>query len=195
MRFIREVLDSAAGSTYQFACSSGEPSRSVALPISCACTSRRRECVPMIRSVALAVSIMLAIPPAADAHRIKTKTLQIDHPWTGDMSEAKPPFDLVVQMVIRNTGKTTDVLTGASSPYAQRIELRRAGAGAHDAVEIKPGARVELSTKGVYLHVVGFKRVVDTYGYFPVTLNFKRAGAVKIDVMVEDVTVDLPKLN
>jgi hypothetical protein len=149
----------------------------------------------MIRSVVLAISIMLSIPPAADAHRIRTKTLQIDHPWTGDMSEAQPPFDFVVQMVIRNTGKATDVLTGASSPHAQRIELRRAGTGGHEAVEIKPGARIELSTKGVYLRVIGFNRVVGTYDYFPLTLNFKRAGAVKVDVIVEDVTVDLPKLN
>jgi periplasmic copper chaperone A len=149
----------------------------------------------MIRSLLFATSAMLAMTSAANAHSIKTKTLQIDHPWAGDMTDAKPPFDLVVQMVIRNTGKAADVLTGASSPHAQRIELRRAGAGPHNAVAIKPGGRVELSTKGVYLRVIGFKRVIDIYDYFPITLNFKRAGAVKIDVMVEDVTVDLPKLN
>ena len=193
MRFIRDVPDSAAGGTDQLACDPGEASYSMVLPRSCA--KHRRRCVLMIRSAVLAISIMLSIPPVADAHRIKTKTLQIDHPWTGDMSEAKPPFDLVVQMVIHNTGKATDVLTGASSPDAQRIELRRAGTGGHEAVEVKPGTHVELSTKGVYLRVIGFKRVVGTYDYFPLTLNFKRAGPVKIDVMVEDVTVDLPKLN
>jgi len=149
----------------------------------------------MIKPILLALIMVLAAAPAADAHRIKTKTLQIDHPWTGDMTDAKVPLDIVVQMVIRNTGKVTDTLTGASSPHAQRIEILRAGSGPQKAVEIKSGERVELSTKGVYLRVIGFSRVVDTYDYFPVTLNFKRAGAVKIEVMVEDVTVDLPKLN
>jgi|LNFM01.1.fsa_nt_gb copper(I)-binding protein len=148
----------------------------------------------MIRPVLLALFALLAITPAANAHRIKTKTLQIDHPWTGDMAEAKPPFDIVVQMVIRNTGKAADVLTGASSPHAERIELVHAATGPQKAVEIKAGARVELSTKSVYLRVFGFNKLIDTYDYFPMTLNFKRAGAVKIEVMVEDVAIDLPKL-
>jgi copper(I)-binding protein len=111
------------------------------------------------------------------------------------MAEAKPPFDLAVQMVIRNTGKATDVLTGASSPQAKRVELLRAGTGPHKAIEIKPGERIELTTKGVYLRVIGFNRLVDTYDYFPLTLNFKRAGAVKIEIMVEDVVLELPKLD
>jgi copper(I)-binding protein len=149
----------------------------------------------MLKPALLAISVLLATSPAADAHRIKTKTLQIDHPWTGDMGEAKPPFDLAVQMVIRNTGKSADVLTGASSTDAARVELVHASSGPHKAVEIKPGARVELSTKGVYLRVTGFKRHVDNYDYFPMTLNFKKAGAVKIEVMVEDVAVELPKLT
>jgi len=147
----------------------------------------------MIRPALLALSVLLAIVPAADAHRITTKTLVIDHPWTGDMAEAKPPFDLAVLMVIRNTGKTADILTGASSPHAKRIELRHASGGPHKEVEIKPGARAELSTKSVYLRVIGFNKLVDNYDYFPVTLNFRRAGAVKIEVMVEDVTLELPK--
>lgn len=149
----------------------------------------------MIRPLLLAISFLLAVAPAADAHRITTKTLEIDHPWAGDMAEAKPPFDLAVVMVIRNTGKATDVLTGASSPHAKRVELLHASSGPHKAVEIKPGERVELSTKSVYLRFIGFKRLVDTYDYFPLTLNFKRAGAVKIEVMVEDVVLELPKLN
>lgn len=149
----------------------------------------------MIRPILLSVATMFAIVSVAEAHRIKTKTLQIDHPWTGDMGEAKPPLDLAVQMVIRNTGKAADVLTGASSPDAARVELVHVTTGPHKAVEIKPGARVELSTKGVYLRVTGFKRLVDNYDYFPMTLNFKKAGAVKIEVMVEDVAIELPKLT
>jgi copper(I)-binding protein len=149
----------------------------------------------MIRPLLLAISLLLVVAPAADAHRIKTSTLQIDHPWAGDMAEAKPPLDLAVQMVIRNTGKATDVLTGASSPQAKRVDLLRAGTGPHKAIEIKPGERIELTTKGVYLRVIGFNRLVDTYDYFPLTLNFKRAGAVKIEIMVEDVVLELPKLD
>ncbi len=149
----------------------------------------------MFRPALLAAAVLLALAPAADAHRITTKTLQIDHPWAGDMTDAKPPFDLAVLMVIRNTGKSVDVLTGASSPHAQRIELRHVSSGPHKEVEIKPGARVELSTKNVYLRVIGFNKVVDAYDYFPVTLNFKRAGAVKIEVQVEDVVLELPNLN
>jgi copper(I)-binding protein len=149
----------------------------------------------MIRPLLLALSLLLVVAPAADAHRIKTSTLQIDHPWVGDMVEAKPPFDLAVQMVIRNTGKAADVLTGASSPHAKRVELVHASRGPHKAVEIKPDERIELSTKGVYLRVIGFNRLVDTCDYFPLTLNFKRAGAVKIEVMVEDVVLELPRLN
>jgi copper(I)-binding protein len=149
----------------------------------------------MIRPLLIALPFPLAMTPAADAHRIKSSTLQIDHPWTGDMVEAKPPFDFAVQMVIRNTGKATDVLTGASSPHAKRLELMHASSGTHKAVEIKSGERIELSTKSVYLRVIGFSRLVNTYDYFPLTLNFKRAGAVKFEVMIEDVVLELPKLN
>jgi copper(I)-binding protein len=148
----------------------------------------------MIRSFLVASSFLLAITPSALAHRITTKTLQIDHPWTGDMGEAKPPFDIVVQMVILNKGKATDALTGASSPLAERVELVHAEKGPHKSVEIKAGGRAELSTKGVYLRVFGFTKLVDTYDYFPLTLNFRKAGAVKIEVMVEDVAIELPKL-
>lgn len=148
----------------------------------------------MIRSVLLALFVLLAVTPVADAHRITTKTLQIDHPWTGDMAEAMPPFDIVVQMVIRNTGKAADVLIGASSPLAQRIEIINVATGPQKAVEIKAGERVELSTKSVYLRVFGFNKLIDMYDYFPMALNFKKAGAVKIEIMVEDVAIELPKL-
>lgn len=131
---------------------------------------------------ALCVGILLN-PAPASAHGYKRKSIEIVHPWTGDKTEPGG-HDAIVSMDIKNTGKAADKLVSATSPVAAKVEIH-SGAGAN-AIEIAPGARVELTAKTQHLRMIGLKKSLTAYDTLPVTLVFKRVGRIKIDVLVEE---------
>ena len=84
----------------------------------------------------------------------------------------------------------SDPATGCSSgttPLADAVEIR---APHNDkplpSVAIGSGKRVELKRDGPHLELTGFKRQLDAYESFAMTLVFEKAGSVVIEVMVEE---------
>ena len=51
---------------------------------------------------------------------------------------------------------------------------------------IGSGKRVELKRDGPHLELTGFKRRLDAYESFAMTLVLEKAGSVVIEVMVEE---------
>lgn len=147
--------------------------------------------VPMIARLLLATFLLLGLAGTASAQRVTYDTLQIDYPWTGEMPETTPPFDLSVMMIIRNTGEIADALIAASSPIAARVDIRAPNA----AIEIKPDERIELTMKGHHLRLVGVNRLIETYDTFPLALTFRHAGRIEVEVTVEEVKVDPAKID
>ena len=133
----------------------------------------------------------LVWPTQALAHSHKKKGLEIIHPWTRAMDD-KSQTTVLVSMTIKNSG-ASDRLLGASSPLAAAAEIRELGNDqALPSVAVGAGKRVELKRKGPHLLLTGFKKPLDAYESFAMTLVFEKAGNVVIEVMVEEAEA-LPK--
>jgi periplasmic copper chaperone A len=140
----------------------------------------------MIRSLSiLLLAAVLLAPSTASAHSHKKKGLEIIHPWTRAMTD-KSQTTVLVSMSIKNAGPS-DRLLSASTPLADAVELRQPGTGkALAAVALGSGKRVELNRNGPHLALTGFKKQLDAYESFAMTLVFEKVGSVVIEVMVEE---------
>lgn len=150
------------------------------------------------RAIPAGVLVLVAGTSLAAAHGIKTRSLEIVHPWAHET--AAPGGDAVVSMRIRNVGKRPDRLVGATSPAADSVEIVSAtpvapakpAAPAPPTISVPPGAVTELGRTGAHLVMKGLKARLTAYALVPVTLRFERAGAVAIEVMVEEKATDDP---
>lgn len=125
------------------------------------------------------------------AHGVKTKTIEIDHPWTYGTEVAGS--DVEVGATIKNVGRATDRLIGARSPHAKSVEIVEPGPDGKSpqsvrAVELRPGARVELQLSGRRLMLRGFSKPLPPWDSFPLTLVFEKAGPIEVEVLVEERT-------
>jgi copper(I)-binding protein len=152
-----------------------------------------------MRSFGAAVLALVAGTAAACAHSIKTRSLEIVHPWAHETSAAGG--DAVVSMRIRNQGKVADQLVGATTTAADRIEIVTASPAPPakpgavpppPSIAVAAGAVTELGRAGPHLVIIGLKARLTAYALVPVTLRFEKAGVVEIEVMVEEKSGDEP---
>lgn len=133
----------------------------------------------------LLLATAVATVPAA-AHGTRTRTLEIVHPWCFDRFEGDTR-DVVVGMTIRNIGPRADTLVSARIQSGEKVEVVAAPDGGGTAgIAIPRGGSVDLHKAAAHVRIVGLKRSLVTYATFPLTLVFKHAGAIKVDVMVEE---------
>ena len=150
-----------------------------------------------IRRHAASVGLFLAGAAVAQAHGVKTKMIEIVHPWTYETTGVLEP-SAPVYMKIKNRGRQSDRLLGAVTERATAVELHdapRPGSGMTQrvaAIEIKAGEDVELSPSGLTLQLSGVKKVFSAYDTFTMTLTFERSGRVEIEVLVEESTAVAP---
>ena len=95
---------------------------------------------------------------------------------------------------IENKGNADDELLSASSPAAERVEIHSMSMEgdvmkmrAVDGVAIKAGDKVEMKPgQGYHLMMMGLKKPLKAGEKFPLTLNFRKAGKMKVSVDVVD---------
>lgn len=140
----------------------------------------------MIRLLSmLLLAAALLSPSTASAHSHKKKGLELIHPWTRATVD-KSDTTVLVSMTIKNVGPS-DRLLSASTPLADAVEIRAPRSDKPlPSVAIGSGKRVELKRDGPHLELTGFKRQLDAYETFAMTLVFEKAGSVVIEVMVEE---------
>ena len=137
---------------------------------------------------AVAVAAVAAGLAPAGAHSIKKNGIEVVHPWTRETDQ--PATE--VYFKIKNAGAKAERLVGASSPDAEKVELRQPSASdkdattALDAVTVPAKGESELTSSTVRLVVTGLKKKLDAYGRMPLTLQFERAGKMAVEVMVEE---------
>ena len=93
---------------------------------------------------------------------------------------------------LANKGKTDDALVSASSAIADRVELHMMSMEgdvmkmrAIDSIDIKAGEEVAMKPgQGYHLMLMGLKKPLKAGDKFPLTLNFRKAGKVKVSVDV-----------
>jgi hypothetical protein len=145
--------------------------------------------------VLLALAFCAAAP--ALAHGYSKGDIAVRHPWT----RATPPGATVAAgyLEIRNSGRQSDRLIGASTLAAERVELHvvtRDGDIARMR-ELKDFAlparkRLLLRPGGPHLMLVGLKRPWQKGERIPLTLRFERAGELVVALEVQAIDAKKP---
>ncbi|KLT72548.1 hypothetical protein PL75_07525 [Neisseria arctica] len=99
-----------------------------------------------------------------------------------------------VFMDIENDGKTDDVLTGGSTPVAEKVEIHTHvndnGVMRMREVEgglaLPKGGEVKLKPGGYHVMLMGLKAPLQAGQKFPLTLNFKNAKSQTVTVEVKN---------
>jgi len=123
-------------------------------------------------------------PPAASG-------IAIDAPWSRPVAAGTSVG--AGYLKITNSGNEPDVLLGASSDSAERVEVHETTVGDDgtsrmrklDGLEIKPGETVELKPAGMHLMLIGLKAPLKEGDTFKLKLNFQKAGAADVGFAVK----------
>lgn len=138
-----------------------------------------------IRSFFAALALVAAAPALAQ--------VAVDGPWlreTAPGARTGAGYGLLV-----NGGKAEDRLLGGSTPVAARVEVHsmtmdggvmrmRPVTGG---LAIPAGGRVALKPGGYHLMLIGLKQPLRRGAMVPVTLDFARAGPLKLSFRVEGI--------
>ncbi len=145
----------------------------------------------------LATALLLG-SAAVSAHDYHGGDLDITHPW----SRPLPPVATtgVAYLTVSNQGDAEDVLLGAESPVAEKVEIH---------THIKDGDLMKmrqlnelvipahgeqtLAPGGHHLMLMGLKQVPAAGERFPLTLHFKEAGTIEVEVAVDAEPVEPQK--
>jgi copper(I)-binding protein len=137
----------------------------------------------------LATAFMLT--STALAHNYMQGDIHIIKPWSRPLPAVSP--NGAAYMTLVNKGKTPDRLLSVSTPAARRAEIH-----AHmmeggmmkmrpvDHVDIVPGEPSVLQPGGMHVMLMGLKEPLVEGKSFPLTLNFERAGAVEVTVIIAE---------
>lgn len=143
----------------------------------------------MLRRLLPALALGLAAL-AASAHEFKAGSLAIGHPYARATAAGQTIGGGFMKFT--NDGAAADKLLAASAPVAGSVELhtmRMEGDVMRmrqvDAIELPPGATVELKPGGLHMMFIGLKQPLKAGDKFPLTLRFEKAGEVTVQVNVE----------
>jgi hypothetical protein len=135
-----------------------------------------------MKRIALLVAILLSLPAVAWA----ADEVTIDHPW----ARASSTKVAGVFLTIKNAGEA-DRLIGASSPVAAEAMLH-VTVKEGDVMKMRPVDGVDLPALGsavlepggTHIMLMGLKQPLRNGDVVPVTLQFKKAGAIAVTVKV-----------
>ncbi|MCW3480756.1 copper chaperone PCu(A)C [Neisseriaceae bacterium JH1-16] len=144
----------------------------------------------MLTRLAAAVCLCLSLP--AFAHDVQAGSLTVSHPWSRSTAPTVAVGGAYLSVV--NHGKEADTLLGASSPRAGMVELHQnlnqngvmKMRELKDGLAIAPGQTVTLQPGGAHLMLMNLAKPLKNGEHFPLTLTFKRAGKVTVEVTVDD---------
>jgi periplasmic copper chaperone A len=139
----------------------------------------------------------------AFAQNEKVGDIEIAYPWAPatQLTNSSQPMNSAAYMNLIDHGMAPDELVSASSPVAQEVQLHvfdveNGVYGMHPvkAIEVAPGAAVTvLRPGGAHVMLEGLKQPLQAGGTFPLSLMFKRAGKIRIDVRIVNPQTDMAK--
>lgn len=127
----------------------------------------------------------------AFAHEVKLDDLTIGHPWA--RASAGPVRNGAAYLTVHNAG-AEDSLVAVAGDVAERIELhvnlmegdvmkmRRV-----DAIDVPAGGMAALEPGSFHIMLIGLAQPLEEGQRFPLTLIFRNAGEVTVEVAVEAV--------
>jgi copper(I)-binding protein len=95
------------------------------------------------------------------------------------------------------SAKGDDVLLSASAPVSSKVEIHTMSMDGDvmkmrslDKLDIKGGEKLTMQPgAGVHLMLMGLKQSLKAGDSFPLTLNFRKAGKLTVDVKVKDLAM------
>ncbi len=146
----------------------------------------------------LVAATMLTLTGAAHADDVRAGDLVISQSW----SRATPGGAKVAggYLTIENKGTSADRLIGGTSDNAARLEVHEMSVKdgvmtmrpLDKGVEIAPGKTVKLAPGGYHLMLMDLKAPLKQGDRLPITLEFERAGKVKLSLDVQGVGANGP---
>ena len=143
--------------------------------------------------VPIAAIVMLTCGLAARAGEVRAGDLVISQPW----ARATPGGAKVggAYLTIENKGTTADRLIAASADVAGKVEVHEMATRngvmtmrpVTGGLAIDPGKTVKLAPGGYHLMMFDLKSPLKQGEQVPVTLDFEKAGKVKLSFNVEGV--------
>jgi len=134
---------------------------------------------------------LVAAAPTDHAHA--ASPVMVMQPW----ARATPPGaqTAAAYLTIVNHGAEPDVLVGASSPQADRVDFHQTTMDgrimkmrpAANGVAIPAGGTVELKPDGYHVMLSGLKAPLRSGTMLPVTLRFAKAGSIEVLFAVEPI--------
>lgn len=92
-------------------------------------------------------------------------------------------------MEVKLSGRQGDRLISAESAIAERVEIRSGpDTPAPVGLALAPSKPVYLKRNGPHIRLIGLRKALVAYDTLPVTLVFRNAGRINVDVLVEEST-------
>lgn len=129
----------------------------------------------------LAIGAALGLP-SARACEFYAANFKLIHPWTRASTDGA---DTAMVSMVFDEVTAADVLVGVLTPVASGA--RMGGTGSSDTVHfvIPEGQRSDLSETGVHLHLLGLRHPLEVGRAYPMTLVFRRAGPLQVQLTVD----------
>lgn len=134
----------------------------------------------MIRFAIVVLAACVALCGAAEAHSYTQKRVEIVHPWTQPAAKGET---VVVSMLLRNLAKRADRLIGVRSAFGASATIVGAPQGK---LAIPAKGEIALKRDGPHVEIANIAKTLDPYDGFALTLVFEKAGAIEVEVTVED---------
>lgn len=132
---------------------------------------------------------LLSATPALACGVTTAGGIEIENAWSRASVGTDRPG--VVYLTIRNTGPADDALMGVATTAADMPMLHEtvvtdgiASMPHVMAVPVPAGATIALEPGGLHAMLMGLTQSLDLGATFPVTLMFRDAGAVAVDVQI-----------
>ena len=154
---------------------------------------KRLTSASIARAIACATMLVYLLAAPARAEEVKAGDLVITQAW----SRATPGGAKIAggYLTIQNKGSAADRLIGGSADVADKVQvhematsngvmtMRRLDKG----LSIEPGKTVKLAPGGYHLMLLDLKSPLKQGDQVPVTLEFEKAGKVKLTFDVQGV--------
>lgn len=144
----------------------------------------------------IVITAGLAVAGAAAAHEYTAGDLHIVHPHA--LPTAMAGLNGAGYVTIENKGKMADTLLGASSSIARSVEIHTMSMEGGvmrmrplpQGVPVPAGGSADLGPGGTHLMLLGLNKALAAGDAVPLTLEFARAGKVKVELHVMAATTD-----
>lgn len=153
--------------------------------------------MPLLHRALVASSLSLAIAAPLFARDHGSGAITVAHLWARETAQGQPTGGGF--MVITNKGKADDRLIGGTTPIAAEVQIHTVSMDGGimrmrrlvDGLPIATGASVELRPGSYHLMFIGLKAPLQAGTTVPVTLQFQRAGQVRVEFTVQSMTANL----